>query len=288
MRRIPYTLAACGLPFVSLASTEGLRLDNAAEPVAFNLRPLGSEPHPYTTEAGRFIAEFTPFEYTHDRRNPHGERRRTDSFTTSFLLKYGVLDNLDLQVGADLLAWERQRDRNTGERDNNAGFGDSTVRLKYNFWGNDEGATALAVIPFLIFPTATDGVGERGIRGGAIIPFYLEPADGWGLDLVSTIAAVRNSEDDGYEAQFVGLVALGRELTEGVTLFTEFEASITTERGERWAGAAGIGLSFEINQNTVIEPVFTLGLTRRAGDAGNVLTRPTDDYAFSLTIVRRF
>ena len=37
----------------------------------------------------------------------------------------------------------------THVRDGAEGFGDMEIRLKHNLWGNDEGATALALMPFI-------------------------------------------------------------------------------------------------------------------------------------------
>lgn len=241
------------------------------------LRPLGPEPHPFTTEQGRFIIEFTPLEYTIDRHNPDRDPRRVDTFNAGLLVKYGVLDNLDIQVGADLFAWERESDRAEGGRETNSGFGDMVVRAKYNLWGNDGGETAMAVMPFMNLPTATGGVGETGIRGGVIVPFSWEFAEDWTLDFVPSFAAVRNSEDDGYAFEFASTVTLTRALFDGVDVFVEFESSVTSESGEPWVGAVGVGLTFEIDANTVIEPAVHFGVTRSA-----------EDYAFSIAIVRRF
>jgi hypothetical protein len=39
------------------------------------------------------------------------------------------------------------------------GFGVTQLRLKINLWGNDGGGHALAVMPFVQFPTADDDFG---------------------------------------------------------------------------------------------------------------------------------
>jgi hypothetical protein len=42
-------------------------------------------------------------------------------------------------------------------------------RLKWNIWGNDGGATALAVIPYVKVPTASTGIGNPLVEGGALL-----------------------------------------------------------------------------------------------------------------------
>jgi hypothetical protein len=71
-------------------------------------------------------------------------------------LKMGLFNSLDLQLVLEPYThiFEREDDyyRNTS-----SGLGDTTVRVKYNLWGNDSGRTALAVVPFVTLPTAARG-----------------------------------------------------------------------------------------------------------------------------------
>jgi hypothetical protein len=240
------------------------------------LRPLGPEPHPYTTEPGRTMVEFVPLIYTHDQRNPERENRRVDAFNVRMLLKYGALDDLDLQIGADLFAWEREDTRDTGERDTRQGFGDLTLRAKYNLWGNDGGETAVSVMPFMILPTSTCGTSDPGVRGGLMIPTAWEPAGGWVIEWTPTFAAVRNSPA-GYAFEFASLLVLNHEIIDSMSAFVEFGSSITSARGDPWVGVVGPGLTIAVDENTVIEPAVHLGVTRSAEDA-----------VFSLTFVKRF
>ncbi|MCC5822273.1 MAG: transporter [Phycisphaerales bacterium] len=240
-------------------------------------RPLAPEPHPYTTEKGRFMLELTPMSYAIDRRNPDRADRRVRTFDINAFIKYGVTDDLDIQIGADLYTRERVSDRDEGFTETASGIGDLTIRLKRNLWGNDGGDSAGAIMPFITLPTGSRDVRETGVRGGVMVPLLWDFADGWTIEGTPTIAAVRDSEDDGYEAEFAGLVVLTREIVEGIDIFTEFEASVTTESGEPWVGAFGVGLTFELGDHTVIEPVFQVGVTRSA-----------PDYAFAVALVRRF
>ncbi len=247
-----------------------------AQPVF--LRPIGPEPHPFSLDQGRFQIEVSPFSYAYNRRDGEGARIRSHAFDIPALIKYGVTDTIDIQVGADLFVWERSRERGESDWDTDSGFGDLTFRVKKNLWGNDgERPTAVAVMPYLIFPTATGGMGETGIRGGLMVPFAWEFQEGWALDVVPSVAAVRNLDDDGYETEFAGLFTLNREIRDGLDAFVDFHAAVTTESGRRWLGLVGVGLTFEIDDNLVLEPAVHFGVTREA-----------EDFAASLTIVRRF
>lgn len=241
------------------------------------LRPIGTEPHPYSLDRGRFQIEISPFSYAHNRRDADGTRIRSHAFDVPALIKYGLTDSLDIQVGAELFVWERSREQGGSDWDTSSGFGDLTVRLKQNLWGNDGGETAMALMPYLVFPTASGGMGEQGVRGGLLVPWAWEIDDDWALDVVPGVAAVRNLDDDALEAEFAGLLTLNRSLADGVDAFADFHAAVTTESGRTWLGALGAGLTFQLNENLVIEPTAHFGLTREA-----------DDYAFAITIVQRF
>ncbi|MCC5830355.1 MAG: transporter [Phycisphaeraceae bacterium] len=262
------------LPFLALALIAPAAVA-AEEPI--ELRPLGPEPHPFTTERGRFAVEFTPVTYTFNRREPDGANVRSHSVDGHLLVKYGVLEHTEIQVGADFHVWERERDTDTGQVTTSSGFGDMTLRLKHNLVGNDGGDVAAAVMPFMELPTATGGVGASGIRGGVMAPTAWEFAEGWSLEWTPSLGAARNGDDDGYVFAFQSTVTLVGELHDGIDAFVEFESIVTSERGDPWVGLIGIGLTFELDENTVIEPAIHFGVTRSA-----------DDFAVSLSIVRRF
>ena len=77
-------------------------------------------------------------------------------------------------------SYVRERTRvSPGPATTTDGFGDITTRLKVNLWGNDGGRTALAIMPFLKVPTASDGLGNDVVEGGIIVPFAFELPAGW-------------------------------------------------------------------------------------------------------------
>ncbi len=237
------------------------------------LRPLGPEPHPYTTDPGWFQLEIHPLNFTYNR-DPD-ERRR--AFGVPVLLKIGLLENIDLQIGTDTLIWERTTDRSTGDRWQDRGFGDVTVASKINLWGNDYGDTAMAVMPFLTLPTARYDSGSGGITGGIHLPTAWILNDLWTLEVTPSAAAVRNSGNNGYVAGFGHLTVLNRGLFTNLAGFVELENFITTERGNRWQSIMRTGLTWDVTNNFVIESGVGFGIT---GD--------TDDLNIYLTLVKRF
>ncbi len=113
---------------------------------------------PYTVDAGHFQLEMDLANYTHDRDTSGGGDTRTDSWAIAPVnLKAGLCDSMDLQLVLETYNRVRTEDRAAGTVRRQSGFGDVTVRLKKNFWGNDGGKTAFGLLPFVKLPANQDG-----------------------------------------------------------------------------------------------------------------------------------
>src|SRR5437667_1560403 len=138
--------------------------------------------------------------YTSDRQSFAGVTQRIEAWAIAPMnLKIGLLNRLDAQLLLEpyTLFYERE----DGSRVTRRGFGDTTVRLKYNFWGNDGGRAAFAATPYIKFPTSQEGIGNRGVEGGLVLPLEVElPSDFW-LGWTIRFDAVRNEDQPGYHAE---------------------------------------------------------------------------------------
>ena len=125
----------------------------------------GATESAHTVDAGHFQVELTLLSYTRDRDSSDGLSRRLDAWTIApFILKVGLLNQLDAQIALE--PYSVVRECADGRSVTRRGFGDTTVRLKYNLWGNDSGATALAVMPYVKVPTSDAGLGNELLRRG--------------------------------------------------------------------------------------------------------------------------
>ena len=241
-------------------------------------RPLAPEPHPYTTEPGRVQIEIDPLNFAYDRHNPDRENIRVRAWEVPVTFKLGVLHDVDFQVGVQAFAWEREDDLDAGTRTRDRGFGDITLRSKINLWGNDEQMdNAFAVMPFLQLPTARHDLGSRAVQGGVMFPSAWGFAEGWEVEWTPHLAGIRDGDDEGYELEAGSLLVLNRVIVEDLEAFVEFEAIGDTERGSRWAGTVGAGLTYELTPDTILE-----------GGVGFGVTRAADDFTTFITIVQRF
>jgi hypothetical protein len=176
-------------------------------------RPDATE-SPRTVDAGYFQVESSLLGYARDRSG--GEK--FDAWTWGETnIKYGINDSMDLQLV--LAPYVREVTRTDGLRQQSEGFGDVTLRLKWNLWGNDEGKTAFAIFPYVKIPSGT-AVSNDNWEGGVILPWAMELCDGVGLGLQAEFGYVWDEGD--YEVDFSHTAVLGFDVTDQLGLYIEY------------------------------------------------------------------
>jgi hypothetical protein len=195
-----------------------------------------------TVDAGRSQIEASLFDY---RRDKGGE-----TFTYGQInMKAGLTHNIDLQAVLDL---------RSETADSSTTFGDLTLRLKYNLWGNDGGDTALAIMPDVIAPTRGDEW-----QGGVIIPWATNLTDDVSLGLMGQFDFVHDGND--HETEFLFTAVLGYPIYRNLGGYSEYLGIIAEDRYESdYSG----GLTYEINANLVLDAGIQVGLNRDSGDFG--------------------
>jgi hypothetical protein len=133
--------------------------------------------------------------------------------------KLGLTDKMDIQLVVPTYVSNSIREQSTNKLIGKAsGFDDITLRLKYNIWGNAGGKTALAVLPFLSFPTSS--FADNGIQGGIVFPFALELKKGWGFGSQAEVDILKE-EDKHYHPAFLYSFTFGKSLFKEVETFAE-------------------------------------------------------------------
>ena len=147
----------------------------------------------YTVDAGHFQVEMDLVSYTYDRDQSGGGDTRTEAWAIAPVnLKVGLFNDLDVQLVLETYNRIRTEDRVAGTTQHQSGFGDATLRWKKNFWGNDGGKTAFAMMPFVKFPANQDNLGNHAVEGGLIFPFSMGLPRGWNLGVMTEVDFLRN------------------------------------------------------------------------------------------------
>src|SRR5436190_16635906 len=154
---------------------------------------------PYTIDAGHVQLESSFIEYARDK----SERDLSELYSVMpSNFRIGVLNKLEI----DAIVQPYQHLHTGGQTFD--GFGDLFLRAKLNLWGNDDGNTAFALLPFVILPTAQDNLGPHHVQGGIKFPLALKLPAEFELDMMAEVDFLRNAQDSDYETSFVHTLSL--------------------------------------------------------------------------------
>lgn len=222
---------------------------------------------PITVDAGHYQIEMDLIGITYDRDTSGAANTRTLSYTApSINLKAGLFNNVDLQFVIEPYNWERVEDRVAGTLSRNSGFGDMQTRLKVNLWGNDGGRTALAVMPWVKWPTAATSLGNGSVEGGVIVPFGFGLPHDWEVGMMAEFDIIRNAVGGGHHLEVVNTVAVGHDIVGDLGGYLEFISVASAESGADWAGVVAAGVTFGLNENTQLDAGVNVGIVEAADD----------------------
>ncbi len=227
---------------------------------------------PYTVDAGRFQVEVDLVSYTHDRDRSGGADTRTEGWAVAPVnFKMGLWHNVDLQTVLETYQTVRTEDRVARTTTRQSGFGDITSRVKVNLWGNDGGRTALALMPFVKFPTNQDDLGNDSVETGVIIPLAVELPAGFGLGLMTEFDVNRDETGQGRHLEFVNSITVSRDLWGDLGGYLEFWSLASAEDGSDWEGSVDIGFTYGLTENIQLDAGVNIGVTRSAEDVNPFL-----------------
>lgn len=130
------------------------------------------------------------------------------------LYKLGLTDRLDIHFGIELYNIYQTSEGETTDK----GYGNTTIRLKYNIWGNEgKTKTALGVIPYVTLPTSPV---DDDVAFGVGFPFSYALSDKFdlGAQFQSDFVPDGNS---GFNFNYLQAGVLGGGLVGNLDFFAE-------------------------------------------------------------------
>lgn len=215
---------------------------------------------PYTVDVGRIQVEsdLVTFSYGHE-----GQSKRSWFGTFITNLKLGIHDRVDIQLVVEPLVVQRNQFIPTADWESLSGCGDLTARLKVNLIGNDGNKHALGLMPFLVIPTARDGLGVEKTEGGIIIPFAIELTPKVGLGLMSEIDFIYDGSV--YQTGVVTSAVVGFDLSPTWGMYAEMYSNNISAM-DFWEVTADVGVTFSPFTNIQFDSGINVGLTDDADD----------------------
>jgi hypothetical protein len=221
----------------------------------------------YSVDAGHFQVEADVVGYSYDAHNPARDHTITEGFAIGPInLKAGLRNNWDVQFMLTPYNAVRVRDRRTGQRDTDRGFGDFIVRSKHTLWGNDGGATALALMPYVKFPTASGNLGNCAYEGGLIAPFAASLPWGWDMGAMTEVDINEDADGSGYHPEFVNSIVFWHDIVGNLAGYVEFFSSVSTDDDACWVGTVDCGFAYALTEDIQLDAGINIGVTRAADD----------------------
>lgn len=219
-------------------------------------RPDATE-SPFTVDPGHVQFEFDLLGWTRSR---SGGGSTTEWAMLPFNLRAGIRHNFELGIFVTP-AVRLVETPGGGPGVTVSGLGDTTLRAKWNFSGNDTGGPGLGLIADLKIPTAKPGLGNGKVEGGMILPLALDLTGGWSLGGMAGLAAVH--EGGSYRAVLTSTATIGRDLADNLGAYLE----ITSEAGMGpHACSFDAGLTFTQGRHRQFDLGLALGVSRAAPD----------------------
>ena len=230
---------------------------------AAGLRPLTTDrpdvtESPITVDAGHVQVELDFVNFARDREDGG---RREEWGVLPFNLRFGL--GRDIEAGLFVAPYvRRSATPRAGVASTMAGFGDMTLRVKANSWGNDGGASAGGLIVDLGVPTAARGLGAGHLEGTVTLPVQFELPGGWDLGAMTAVR-LRPGAAPGSRLVWVNSATLGHDLTRSLSGYAE----LTSAAGDGpHVATADVGLAWKLDANTQLDLGTNLGLSRAADD----------------------
>ncbi|MFA7343082.1 MAG: transporter [Terrimicrobiaceae bacterium] len=215
----------------------------------------------YTVDAGHFQIEATLVQFGIDTRNADGENVFGIN-AGNVNIKAGLTNNADFQVVAENYLYERVRSDGAATR--KSGYGDTQMRLKVNLWGNDGGTTALAVMPYINWPTNTNGFGNKRVEGGIIVPLAMELPCGFGMGVMTEVDFVA-SDGNGCGVNFVNSITFSRDIVGNLAGYAECYTSLP-DTGRDPIITLDVGLTYAFTDDILFDVGINFGVTEAAED----------------------
>ncbi|MBG8555738.1 transporter [Hymenobacter guriensis] len=173
-------------------------------------------------------------------------------------LKMGLTHNVDLQVVVESYTIQTEGVGETSTR--RAGFGDVTVRLKRNLWGNDGGPTGFALMPFVKLPTGRS-CGNGAWEGGIVTPFSVQLPHDFTLGTQLQATLNRDSEVKEHYLELAPTLTVGHDLYKTLGGFVELATAWDT-RNPGWTATLNGGPTLRLGDNLQLDTGINLALTK--------------------------
>lgn len=231
-----------------------------------------------TVDAGHAVFELGIADFSRER---DGDRRSDTLLVGDALLRFGLDDTLEAQIG--WTAYGRRRERSGGVATQASRFGDLQVALRRNLRSPDGSGVSVALMPYAQFATGREPIGAADWSAGLVVPIGIDLGGG-SLAFTPSVDAVVDSDGHGRHLGYGSVVGWGFDC--GDALSASVELSLYRDRDPAGASTqriAGLSLAWQPPGRTGRDPSSQWDIGSNVG-----LDKASPDVELYVGYVRRF
>ena len=256
--RLPVAMLLCLVFCTATATAQAQDRDYCTD------RP-GLDTPPCTMAPGTASLEVGMGDWTLDKDR---DERQDTVLLADTLLRYGIADHAEVQVGWTALGFSRTRDRATGDVSHRSGTGDATLALRRNLKNPDGSGLAVAVMPFVTIPIGRRPLGDGDWNAGVRFPLTYELSDTVSLQTTTEFDAAANEESHGRHFAFDEVVGASLSISDSVTATLEYEFLADRDpAGHHLEHVSALSLAWMPADNLQFDLGANAGLDHDAPDA---------------------
>ncbi|KUJ53363.1 transporter [Chryseobacterium sp. JAH] len=167
---------------------------------------------PFTVDAGHFQYETDFVRLIKEK----SEMQKTNTLLINQAnLKIGLTGSTAIQIGFQTYGRQKEIDIVSGTTEVTYGYGDITLRIKQNLMGNDNGNFAIALLPYIKFPTSKYDAESR-FEGGLIVPMSYKLPGEWNLGFQVEVDRLKDQDQPSMHTEFLQTLTLSHQILKNV------------------------------------------------------------------------
>jgi hypothetical protein len=183
------------------------------------------------------------------------------------LVRIGVTDTIEAQIGWTPYGHVRTRDKIAGTIDSAGAVGDALLGFKVNLHHPDGSGLSAAIQPFVAIPIGGNPLGAGDWGGGVVVPVDYALNDTFGLQFTSEVDAAVNQDGNGRHFAASVTTGLGIALSKKVNMTVELqELRDDDPAGKTWQALESTSFAWMPKDNLQFDIGAVAGLNRDAPD----------------------
>jgi len=218
-----------------------------------------------TVDKGRVVLELGLGDWTREK----DAQSRTDTILVGdALLRVGLTDSLEAQIGWTAYGHVRTRDRVSGLVDRASSVGDIHVAVRQNLHNPDGSGFSIALMPYATAPVGGSAIGDGDWGAGLIVPVSFDLGSGLSVELTPEMDAAVDSDGNGRHIAYGSVAGLTVSMSE--TLSVTMEASVLRDDdpdGHTTQALSALSLAWQPSDDTQFDIGVNAGLNGHSPDS---------------------